>query len=296
MLFANRAAKAWQNYFNTDGLMPGIQPTREQIAVIQQDEKHLLINGSAGSGKSITLLYKLIKVMEQQNESQRILYVSYNPTLIADAKKRLQQPKRFIDVKDQHDLKMGTFHWIAAHLLKKIGFHHINSLYTSYKNEDKLRDRLYRRINAIKDNFESSPGGQRLPREQRFFKTHDPGFLLEEILWMKANGYVTKEDYLQCERSGRSINPRLTRDQRKSVYRIFEIYQHEMKYKFNNNLDTEDYALLLLGHNEEIPLGLKFDHIFVDEVQDLQPMQIRALVKLAKKNNHHFRRSETTDL
>jgi superfamily I DNA/RNA helicase len=283
ILFANRAAKAWQNYFDTRGLIPGIEPTREQIAAIQQDEKHLLINGSAGSGKSITLLYKLIKVMEQEKESQRILYVSYSPTLIDDAKKRLWQSERFRVAKDQHRFMAATFHWMATQVLKKIGFHDIQSLYTSYKNEDKHWDRLYRRIHAIKDNYENSPEGRRLPREERFFKTHDPGFLLDEILWMKANGYITKEAYLKCERSGRSINPRLTREQRKTVFRLYEIYRDQMKNKFNGDLDSEDYALLLLHHIEEIPEDLKFDHIFVDEVQDLQPMQIRALVKLAKK-------------
>src|SRR5690625_1865173 len=49
-------------------------------------------------------------------------------------------------------------------------------------------------------------------------------------------------------------------------------------------LDMEDYALELLKElyfNENAPY--KYDHILVDEFQDLQPMQIKSLVKLTRQ-------------
>jgi len=61
--FAKKSARAWQNYFDAHGLLPNITLSAEQISVVQQEEEQMLINGSAGSGKSLTLLYKLLKVM-----------------------------------------------------------------------------------------------------------------------------------------------------------------------------------------------------------------------------------------
>ena len=39
----------------------------------------------------------------------------------------------------------------------------------------------------------------------------------------------------------------------------------------------EDYALLLLKNSELIHYRHKFDYIFIDEIQDFQPMQLKAL-------------------
>jgi DNA helicase-2/ATP-dependent DNA helicase PcrA len=281
--FTQRAAKAWQNYFEVRGLLPGIDnPTPEQITVIQQDEEHMLINGSAGSGKSLTLLYKVLKTMQQESEPQRILYLSYSHTLIEDARKRLSKSPKYAESIANHELNMWTFHYMATQLLKEIGFKHINNLKTSLTAIRKHEDKLLRRVAVLLDLYKDSKEYQQL-RDEKLYRTHDAKFVLEEIMWMKANGFIDEEKYLQVERKGRSQTPMLTKKQRKVIYKLFQQYNHAMKERYMNDVDAEDYALLLLQYIEEIPPTLKFDHIYVDEVQDLQPMQIKALALLAKK-------------
>src|SRR5699024_9828541 len=89
--FGRRLSRRWKNYFSLDGLLPGIVTTNEQKQVVQSSEKQLMIRGSAGSGKSLMLVYRLIKMMEQAESPQKILYVTFNQTLIQDTRKRLSQ-------------------------------------------------------------------------------------------------------------------------------------------------------------------------------------------------------------
>ncbi|WP_246145550.1 UvrD-helicase domain-containing protein [Bacillus rubiinfantis] len=282
--FARKSARAWQNYFDAHGLLPNITLSPEQISVVQQEEDHMLINGSAGSGKSLTLLYKLLKVMDQENEPKRILYCSFNTTLIEDARKRIRQSNKYHQIKDKHTLHMMTFHNAAAGILKEIGFKNSEFLRVNLENLRNYEDRIIRRTIALITNFMESVEYKNLPAEQKLYKTHAGTFLMEEILWMKANGFITEEQYFQCERAGRGSNPRLTKGQRRTIFYLYEEYQKILKKQFHDHLDLEDYALLLLKYLEAIPESLKYDYIFVDEVQDLQAMQLKALVALQKKS------------
>lgn len=284
LLFAKRSAKAWQNYFDAHGLIPNITLSPEQISVVQQDEDHMLINGSAGSGKSLTLLFKLLKVMDQENEPKRILYCSYNQTLIEDARKRIQQSEKFHQLQGKHTLHLKTFHNAATDILKEIGFANAQHMKMNLNSLRRSEDLINRRTIALLDTFMNSKEYKDLPSEQKLYKTHEGKFLMDEILWMKANGFITNQAYSECERSGRGANPRLTKEQRKTIFFLFEKYKEMLKVKFQNHLDLEDYALTLLKYVEDIPDGLKYDYIFVDEVQDLQAMQLKSLVALVERS------------
>ena len=83
--FFIKLSKIWQN-FKDYSYLEGINLSAEQINIIENDEDQLLIEGYAGTGKSLTLLYKFINVLLRE-ESKRILFVTYNSTLIEDTKK-----------------------------------------------------------------------------------------------------------------------------------------------------------------------------------------------------------------
>lgn len=285
MSFFRRTAKLWQNYFDVTGLLPGINPSEEQKSIIQQDVDQLLIHGSAGSGKSITLMYKLLKVMKQEKERKRILYVTFGKTLVQDSYKRLQTSEEFQQLEESclHDFQLHTFHWMAYKLLDEIKVPSVKKIDTSLLQIKKMQSTMVQRMTAIRRSWMESSEYARLPLDQRLTEKHTAAFLAEEITWIKANGLIQEEDYLQVERTGRSQNPRLLRQQRKSVFRLYQIYQERLATDYHLDMDLEDYALYLLKYQDHIPDSLKYDYVFVDEVQDLQPMQILALVKLTKK-------------
>jgi DNA helicase II / ATP-dependent DNA helicase PcrA len=264
-----------------EGWIANITLSPEQLAVVEQDEDQMMISGSAGTGKSLTMLYKLLKTSECEPERKRILFVSFNVTLIQDARKRLDASPKFQEVKDKHDIHINTFHYTAHRILNAIG-QEVGSYVASHDEIRKKREVLFTHTTVFIDNFLSGPVHKGLPREQQLYKTHAGSFFMDEMLWMKANGFVTEEQYLGCERTGRGSYPRLTKEQRKTIFWLYDEYVREREIKYHGELDAEDYALLLLHHIGHIPHELKYDHIFIDEVQDMQPMQILSLVKLCK--------------
>ena len=283
-LFFSKLSKIWQN-FKDYTYLEGIDLSPDQISIIEQECDQLLIEGYAGTGKSLTLLYKLINVLIRE-EGKRILFVTFNKTLIDDTKKRLNSSKEYLENKDKHNVNICTFHEMAGNLLKEIKVIERGAPKLTEKKVKEYRDTAYRRVAAILDQYTNvtSDKYKALPSEERLYKTHNISFVTDEITWLKAMGFIKKEKYLVMDRIGRSHSIRLTRSQRNTIFKIFEQYEEELKTRYHNSLDLEDYALRILENPHLITEEKKFDYIFVDEVQDLDPMQIKALCNLTKKS------------
>lgn len=282
--FFNKVCKVWQN-FNGYNFFKEIKLSPEQIRIIEYEDEQMFIEGFAGTGKSITLLYKFINTLIKE-EGKKILYVSFNNTLIEDTKKRLDICKEYNENKTRHDIEICTFHEMSSQLLRKLRITNRSLGKLTVNRIEYYKGTAYRRIEGIlyKYKEKSSPEYKQLSKDEKLYKTHDGSFIRDEILWMKANGFIKKEDYLNIERSGRSKSIRLTVAQRNTVFKIFQEYEKQLKTKFQNYLDLEDYALEIIKNYYMIDDSYKFDYIFVDEVQDLDPMQLKALCLLTKKS------------
>lgn len=282
--FFKKLSRVWQNFKDYDYLQ-GISLSPDQISIIEQEEDQMLIEGYAGTGKSLTLIYKFINVLIRE-ENQRVLFVTFNNTLIDDTEKRLNGSEEYRKNEGRHYTRIATFHEMATELLKTIKVIDKGIGKLTIDKVNHYRGNTYRRIAAILSEYKdvASLKYKSLTREERLYTTHDVNFITDEITWLKAMGLVKQDRYLTTERVGRSKSIRLTRVQRKTVFKIFEQYQKEMKEKYMNALDLEDYALKIIENSYLISEDLKFDYIFVDEVQDLDPMQIMALCMLSKKS------------
>lgn len=267
--------------YRKEDFIENITLSDEQFKIVMQNDEHMLINGSAGSGKSITLISKMIKTLNEEQEPQRVLYVSFGRTLVQDAKKRLNQSLLYKKSIKDHEVHINTFHYTISKLLNEIGITNIKNLSSNPEQIKNVEEKITARIHVIKLNAENEEAFIQLPK---LFKTHTATFLKDEFLWMKANGYIDKEKYLECERNGRGNTPRLNAEQRETVFHLFNKYQESIKEKFHDDCDYEDHALYAIKYIEDIKkAGLGYDHVYADEIQDLQPMQLRALSLLAKK-------------
>lgn len=283
--FFTKLSKVWQNYKDY-AYLDGINLSPEQINIVEQDEDQLLIEGYAGTGKSLTLLYKFINVLVRE-ENKKVLFVTYNSTLIEDTLKRLGSCKEYLENKDKHDAQVLTFHQMATDILKQIRVIDKGMAKLNVDRIKKFNDSAYRRLAGIVNKYtdKSSEVYKNIPVDEKLYSTHNIKFIVEEITWIKAMGFIKLDKYMSTERTGRSKSIRLTRNQRKTVFKIFEEYQKELESrKFGESLDLEDYALKILENDHLLSDEIKYDYIFVDEVQDLDPMQIRALCKLTKKS------------
>ncbi|MGL4450138.1 MAG: UvrD-helicase domain-containing protein [Sarcina sp.] len=183
-------------------------------------------------------------------------------------------------------LKISTFHEVATDVLKdnRIIENGIRKLTAEVVNE--CRDKAYRRVAAISARYkeEGNKEYRSLERDERLYKTHDNNFILDEIIWIKSMGLIQKERYFDIDRIGRSKSIRLTRVQRRTIFKIYEEYQEELQRKYYGYLDLEDYALKIIENTSILNKEKLFDYVFVDEVQDLDPMQIYALSLLTKQS------------
>lgn len=283
--FFNKTVKAWQSYISYE-FIKGIRLSELQKRVLNADNSQLLINGSGGSGKSTVLLYKLIKSMIEEKEPKKFLYISYNQILIDDTKKRANKYPEFEKFKNNHHkVDICTFHQFAANILKDLGYPEVKDLNINYKTIERMRGNSARRVASILHKYTEGELYPKLNLDERLYKTHDFTFVRDEILWMKANEYIRLEDYLECERAGRGNTPRLTKNQRKTIFKIYEDYREQARNRkwTETNIDLEDYALTLIGKFHEIPESKKYDYIFIDEVQDLDAAQIKLLAMLSPK-------------
>jgi superfamily I DNA/RNA helicase len=285
--FFNKSAKAWQSYISYE-FINGIELSESQKRVVNTESNQIIINGSAGSGKSIVLLYKLIKSLLEEKEPKRFLYISYNQTLIDDTLKRARMFNEFLNLSKRHGIvQICTFHSFASNLLKDMGHREMENIKMDYSSMERIRGNAFRRISSIL--YKYKEGGEfygEIVEDERLFKSHDDSFVRDEILWMKANGFITLESYLECERAGRGNTPRLLKNQRKTIFKVFYEYDgaaRERKWN-QTNIDLEDYALILLKKFEEIPEEKKYDYIFVDEVQDFDAMQLKLLAMFSPKS------------
>ncbi|MBL0387270.1 UvrD-helicase domain-containing protein [Tumebacillus sp. ITR2] len=266
-----------------DGWMENIQLSSQQLDVIRQQDNRMVINGSAGSGKTLTLLYKLLRAMEVDEAGKKMLYIAFSLPLVQDAKNKLAESPKYKELSSQskHEVQVLTFHELASSALREID-PDITKFYTNQIGIHKRSERTIQRTLAFINKFMSQEN-EKLPQGQRLYQTHRSVFFTDEVLWMKANGFVTEESYLNCDRIGRGSVPRLTKEQRKTIFKLFQEYHRDRDARFGNDrFDAEDYAIYLLEKISEMEDDEKYDYIFADEMQDLQPMQILALHLLCK--------------
>ncbi|WP_179865770.1 UvrD-helicase domain-containing protein [Bacillus wiedmannii] len=267
-------------YDKTEQFLKNISLNDNQQKVATMNSTHLLVKGCAGSGKSITLLTRMMQKMSEEI-GKRFLFVSFSKELVKDAQNRFTTSKYFQQLQGQnHRVDFITFHELAYELLKSMQIK-VPLFFTSHQNlnkkDDAVRGRMLRLLGLLQtEEFKN------LPSIYTIKKTENTNFLLEEFSWMKGNGFITKEDYLTCKRVGRGRLPSISEKQRTTIFRLFEYYIEEQNKDFVNRIDKEDYALLVMKHLHQLLDENKYDHIFIDEVQDLQPMQLRVLVAITK--------------
>jgi DNA helicase II / ATP-dependent DNA helicase PcrA len=264
----------------TSQFLRNIELSDEQQKVAKMNSTHLLVKGSAGSGKSITLLTRMMQKMSE-DFGKRFLFVSFNQELVKDADNRFRQSEYYQQLMEHnHTVHFYTFHELAYHLLKSMGTRvkfFQTSHYNLNRNEDNVKGTMLRLMDLLEtEEFKN------LPSIHTIKKTKNTSFLFDEFSWMKGNGFITLEDYLNCERVGRGKLPNVSVKQRRTIFRLFEYYLQDQKKDNYNRIDREDYALRVMENLHRLLNKEKYDHIFIDEVQDLQPMQLRVLVNINK--------------
>lgn len=239
--------------------------TKNQEECINSKATDLLIKGIAGSGKTLVLLKKAIKLKRdaiKNNKKLTIGFFTYANTLTKYSQDLINEIEN-----DQDMISVNTFHSYGFTLLKCINSTKYSSaIYGKFKDE-----KLKSSIKEIKSIY---------PKANVLDK--DLNFWTEEISWIKGKRITDKDTYINASRIGRGTSVRLFKKDKEIVFKVFEKYNSKLKQ--SKKIDFDDVANLVLDNFNSVPDNKKFDYVLVDEGQDLSYAQLLVLRKLAKKS------------
>lgn len=226
--------------------------TREQSEIVLLNREDILIKGIAGSGKTLVLLYKAKKLAEE-NPAEKVIIFTYNKTL-------KKSSEEIIKKLNLSNLEVSTFHsWAYKALMPSI----IKKIYVSSKNDNFLSPAI-KNVNLT----------HRFITDEKYFE-----FLKDEIAWIKGKGISSFDEYSAAQRLGRGTEVRVVAEDRKVIFEIFSNYEKVKDYKTEYN----DFAPILYKNKENIRDIHRYDHVFVDEAQDLQQVQLQLLKSISNK-------------
>lgn len=235
---------------------------REAVEYIHGPE---LIIAGAGSGKTRVLTYKIAYLMEQGIHPGNILALTFTNKAAREMKSRVRQ---LLPQADARYLWMGTFHSIAARLLRteaeSLGFTKDFTIY---------------------DTTDSKAVVKHILKEKKLDeKTYKTGTVLGKISAAK-NALITPEEYAQ-----RSDIYRMDREQR--MYEMPAVYKrYQQTLRDANAMDFDDLLVnlcKLLQTDEAARTKYQdaFRYILVDEYQDTNYVQYMLVRLLAEPDNN----------
>lgn len=228
----------------------------QQKEIINYSGDQLLIRGIAGSGKTLILLEKARDVA-MKHPDETVAVFSYGNALMASANRQLE-------MYNLPNLTVTTFHSWA-----------MKNYYKTFKKkmylESSTRSKLFDAIDEIKLEY----GNHRFVNNKDLIT-----FIDEEIGWIKGSDLCEFKKYDKAPRKGRGGKVRLSAEDRKVIYKIYEAYQKQLDYR----IDYHDIGLQMSRQLEKIQNESKFDHVFIDEAQDLTKVNLQVLCHIPRKS------------
>ena len=238
----------------------------EEEAILQEKAMPLLINGRAGSGKSLMLYYRFadycsyyLRIGRDQAPEYKPLFLTYSPSLVRQAQDKVSKILRIshlhraeqefskIDV-DQCQAFFSTFHNYLLSCLPAERQEHYQP--NTYINFHRFRQR-YRYIPGVD-----------IELVWHTIRTLIKGY--------DISGYLEPEDYLELPQGDRSVEENVFR----RVYQgIWQNYHRLTTYE--GYWDDLDLARDVLNNGTINPI---YPVIFCDEVQDFTRVELSVIL------------------
>ena len=222
----------------------------------------LIVKGTAGSGKSLVGLHRINYFFNRRNTSLfseekecKILVVAFNKVMI------YQLQHSFEEIRDR-DVKMRD---------------------VKFTNIDKIMSSACSKA-ALEKNYELVFGDFETKLAINLFNTqrnkYSSEFILDEFNWIRNNLINTKKEYLEIIRLGRGKR-RLNKEDREYIWGLLKKYRERMLSQ--NKIDYLDACILALKKNN-FSNFLDYNHIIVDEAQDLSKLKLMFITSLNRLN------------
>ena len=240
-------------------LMKIILNGKQEEVLALQAKGHVVVLGTAGSGKTTIALYRAIHLSKIPN-SGKILLVTFNNALVKYMQHLCDQISNKLVVENYHKFARGY--------LNSRGKMPRNCI---LNDKDEKYFLIEKAVNELRDKF---------PEESTFKRPKQ--FFVDEIVFIQRFGYLNYEDYQSSERIGRS-GANIKRENRKWVYQVYERYL-KLREEQGKKYDWDDIAFYVYNELKNDKSDRRYNHIIIDEGQDFSPMMIRSLAEAVNKN------------
>ena len=224
---------------------------------VSSDFRLNIINGVAGSGKTLILLYRL-RLLYRNFPNKRFLVLTHNRPLSHDMQSRFAR----LENQEPENIEWYTFNgWCRKHWPKEEQW--VNPL--PIKGRQRVVEDVWRK--HLKDTSISAQ------------------MLQSEIDWMKDQIPLSRKEYLSVERRGRGFG--LNADQRQRMFDAVKEYQKELESRHTvdwGDVPQRVWKFIQQGKNE-FP---QYDFILIDEAQFFAPIWIQIILKLLTPKSSHL--------
>ena len=248
--------------------------SNEQISVARYSENGVIrINGGPGSGKTLVAVKRAIflaKEYKYAEKNDKILFLFYNKSLKNTIQKLFNSDKNYEEVKDKIEIESIDSFFVKEYL-NKLNEEFLTFLKSAKNNKDFKRSFEEDRKERIESILNLKKG------EFKRFSSKDTEFVLSEIDWLRNCCYTKKEEYIETSRLGRGNQPKLSKTDKEEIYKILDLYRGSRERTLRYT-DFYDIALLFLFYYEKEENRQKikkYNHIIVDEAQDLSKIHFR---------------------
>lgn len=237
-----------------------IELTKRQVEAVNYEGEQMLLRGIAGSGKTLVLMGKAVRIAKKYPDD-KILLICYGEPLSKAINEQLKES-------GFQNIKVTTFNkWISEICRSMTRVDYLRKSKANPNPQKKLLERALKQLEIVHSNH-------RFLNDTRFID-----FLLEEIGWIKGSANTSKEKYLIASRRGRGGKVNVSKKDREVLFDIYAMYEVGK----NGLHDFDDDALYVYNHLKELPESKKVDHVFIDEAQDLSKTGLTTLIEVAKK-------------
>ena len=222
---------------------------------------NLLIRGEAGSGKTTVLAARAGWVASQLSNGS-LLFLAYNRGLAGYVERVLNA----LGVRS--GVEVSTLHEWARSMASNLGLR---------TKRWAMRGARTEVLPSILDALGARWGDHRLLSQPL-------DFWHEEIAWIYGRGFESSAEYRTAERRGRGTSVQLRGDDRALAWEVFDTCRRRVSV--DDQWDVDDPGGLVLEAvrraGGSIPDSLRYDHVFIDEVQDFDLSWLRAVVPTAR--------------
>lgn len=252
-----------------------IELTSEQEACLKYTgNRTLMVKGYAGAGKSLVLMALAQKYLEKYGAAAKNMVgiFTFQNTLVSTMREFLH-----VNGQPEDGVVVSTIN------------SYVKTIYDLLVQCGAAPKRKYPFNNKAGEELRLTNVKKALSEHQTKYGKHrfhdvDPSFWVDEFDWMKDMNVWTDDldYYLTLPRKGRGSKIRMSASDRVTAYQIYTFYCNFLERTGQG--DWADQTLFLVRHPELIPEKMKFEHVLIDEAQDLSMAQMTAIMRLYTKD------------